>query len=182
MFKKKNHVLSDVYLITTAIDSIPSVISFVKTCQRDHYFLLWCYENIAYKLSACWLLFPLCCIVLVNWFMNQPMFKPTSVCTSVYARIRMITYFLFISSLFLIHVIIPFGKFGSSYPGKATAAARAALPSPTSACWRFSCFRNPPNSDVDCMIFNVCMYIVIIIHSLFYKKTNSEYCRGTEAH
>ena len=62
--------------------------------------------------------------------------------------------------------IIPFGKFGPPYPGKATAAARAALPSPTSACWVFSCFRNPPNSDLDCRIFNVhtwsfvCMLVV----------------------
>ena len=24
-----------------------------------------------------------------------------------------------------------------------------------SACWIFSCFRNPPNTDMDCMIFNV---------------------------
>ena len=53
------------------------------------------------------------------------------------------------------HFVIPFGKFGPPYLGKATAAARAALPSPTSAYWVFSCFRNPPNSDVDDMIFNV---------------------------
>ena len=40
--------------------------------------------------------------------------------------------------------IIPFGKFGSPYLGMATTAARAALPSPTSARWVFSWFRNPP--------------------------------------
>ena len=40
------------------------------------------------------------------------------------------------------------------YLGKAIAAARAALPSPTSVCWVFSCFRNPPNSDMDYRIFN----------------------------
>ena len=58
--------------------------------------------------------------------------------------------------MFFIHLIIPFGKFGPSYLGNATAAARAALPSPTSACWVFSCFRNPSNSDdMYYMIFNV---------------------------
>ena len=37
------------------------------------------------------------------------------------------------------HFIIPFGKFGLPYLGKATAAARAALiPSPTNECWVFS--------------------------------------------
>ena len=38
---------------------------------------------------------------------------------------------------------------------KATVVARAALPSPTGACWVFSCFRNPPTSDMDYRIFNV---------------------------
>ena len=63
------------------------------------------------------------------------------------------TQFLF--SFYFIRLIIPFGKFGPSYLGKTKAAARAALPSPTCACWVFSCFRNPPNSDMDYMIFNV---------------------------
>ena len=44
-------------------------------------------------------------------------------------------------------VIIPFGKFGLPYLCKATADAGAMLPSPTSACWVFSC-RNPPHSDM----------------------------------
>ena len=52
-------------------------------------------------------------------------------------------------SIYFIHFIIPFGKFRLPYLGKATAAARAPLPSPTSACWVFSCFRNPPNSVMD---------------------------------
>ena len=39
--------------------------------------------------------------------------------------------------------------------GKATAAARTALPSLTSACWIFSCFRNPPSSEMDYRISNV---------------------------
>ena len=55
------------------------------------------------------------------------------------------------------HFITPFGNFGPPYLGKATAAARgAALPSPTSACWVFSCFRiHPPNSDMNYRIFDV---------------------------
>ena len=47
--------------------------------------------------------------------------------------------------------LIPFRKFGQRYLCKATAAARAELPSPTNACWVFSCFHNPPNSDMDYM-------------------------------
>ena len=55
--------------------------------------------------------------------------------------------FYFILFLFyFIHFMIPFRKFGPPYLGKATAAARAMPPSPTSACCVFSCFRNPPNS------------------------------------
>ena len=50
---------------------------------------------------------------------------------------------------YLIHWIIPFRPFGPPYLTKATAAARAALPSPTSACWVFPCFRNAPNFDMD---------------------------------
>ena len=44
------------------------------------------------------------------------------------------------------------------YLGKATAATVAVLASPTSACWVFSCFRNPPNCDRDYRIFNVRMW------------------------
>ena len=47
---------------------------------------------------------------------------------------------------FVIHFIIPVKKFWPPYQGKATAAARAALPSPRSARWVFSCLRNPLNS------------------------------------
>ena len=54
------------------------------------------------------------------------------------------------------------GKFGPPYPGKATAAARAALPSPTNACWVFSCFRNPPNSDLDYRFFNVRAWCILM--------------------
>ena len=58
--------------------------------------------------------------------------------------------------MYIFHFIIPFGKFSPPYLGKATAAARVALPSPpTSACWVFSFFRNPLNSDMDYRIFNV---------------------------
>ena len=44
-----------------------------------------------------------------------------------------------------LHCVVPVGKFRPPYLAKA--AAREALPSPTIACWVFSCFRNPPNSD-----------------------------------
>ena len=47
------------------------------------------------------------------------------------------------------NLLIPSGKFGPPHLGKAAVSARAALPSPTSACWVFSYFRNPPNSDMD---------------------------------
>ena len=40
--------------------------------------------------------------------------------------------------------------------GHLMSATRAALPSPSKiAHWVFSCFRTPPNSDVDYRIFNV---------------------------
>ena len=58
-------------------------------------------------------------------------------------------------NFFFIHFIIPFGKFGPPYLGKDTAPTRAVLPSPTSAFWVFSCFCNPPNSDMDYRIFNM---------------------------
>ena len=53
------------------------------------------------------------------------------------------------------HLINPCKKFGPLYLGKATAAARAALPSAAGACWVFSFFRNPPNPDMDYRMFNV---------------------------
>ena len=49
------------------------------------------------------------------------------------------------------------GKFGSFSSRKANCNG-AALPNPNSllsACWFFSCFHNPPNSDVDYRIVNV---------------------------
>ena len=72
-------------------------------------------------------------------------------------------YFVF----YFIHLIIPFGKFGLPYLDKDTAAARAALASPTSACWVFSCFRNPPNSDMNYRIVNVrtLSFLCVPIHS-----------------
>ena len=56
---------------------------------------------------------------------------------------------------YFIHFIITFGKFGPPYLGKTTAAARTVLPNPTSACWVFSRFHNPLNSDMDYRIFNM---------------------------
>ena len=45
--------------------------------------------------------------------------------------------------LFVLHFIYPLWEI------------RAALHNRTNACWVFSCFRNPRNSDMDCRIFNV---------------------------
>ena len=57
-----------------------------------------------------------------------------------------------------LYFIIPSGKIGPPYLGKATAAARAALLTQSyteaGACWVFSCFCNPPTSDTDYRIFN----------------------------
>ena len=50
------------------------------------------------------------------------------------------------------------GKFGSLSRRKAGGNSRAALPNLINskvACWVFSSFRNPPNSDMDYRIFNV---------------------------
>ena len=67
----------------------------------------------------------------------------------------------------IIHFIIPFGKFGPPYLGKATAAARVALPSPTSACWVFLCFRNPLSSDMDYRILNMlkCVHSYVCVYT-----------------
>ena len=71
------------------------------------------------------------------------------------------------ASWFLVHFLIPFGKFGPPYLGTAAAAVRAALSSPTSACWVFLCFCNPLNSDMDHRTFNVCTwsFLCVRIHS-----------------
>ena len=64
---------------------------------------------------------------------------------------RMMMYIFFICTLLSL-----LGNSGRLILVKNTAAARAAIPSPTSACWVFTCFRNPLNSDMDYMvIFNV---------------------------
>ena len=57
--------------------------------------------------------------------------------------------------IFIYTLVIPCGKFEPPYLGKATAAERAVLPSAMSTCWVFSCFRNPSNSDLEYIIFNV---------------------------
>ena len=56
-----------------------------------------------------------------------------------------------------------FWKFKPPYLGKATTAARAALHSPTIACWVLSCFRNPPKSDIHYRIFNA--YVIILMRA-----------------
>ena len=75
-------------------------------------------------------------------------------CCAVYGLEGALKWNLFILFYF-IRFIIPFMKFRPPYLGKAKAAVRAVLPSPTSACWIFSCFRNPSNSDMDYRTFNV---------------------------
>ena len=41
------------------------------------------------------------------------------------------------------------------FPRGKPAATEIALPTTYDACWVFSCFHNPPNSDMDYRIFNV---------------------------
>ena len=55
--------------------------------------------------------------------------------------------------VFFLYTLLSFGKFQPPYLLKATAAKRAVLP--TSTCWVFSRFCNPPNSDMGYRIFNV---------------------------
>ena len=68
---------------------------------------------------------------------------------------------LFVCFLFL-HFIIPFGKFGPPCLSKAIAAATQSY-----KCMLgfFSCFRNPPNSDMDYRIFNVHMWSFVCVHA-----------------
>ena len=73
--------------------------------------------------------------------------------------------------------IIPFRKFGPPYLGKATAATRAAPPSPTSVCWVFSCFRNPPNSDMDYRIF-LRAYEIILILCVYTRGLGTPHWQG----
>ena len=77
--------------------------------------------------------------------------------------------------LFFNTALIPCGKFGSPL-GKVTAATRTALPSPTSACWVFLRFRNPPNSDMDYRIFDVRTWSFLCVHICIHMEvghTNS---------
>ena len=50
--------------------------------------------------------------------------------------------------------ISPMGKFGS-FPGGEPAAMSHAT-QPAVHAWSFLCFHNPPNSDMDYQIFNIC--------------------------
>ena len=76
-----------------------------------------------------------------------------------YLSVYRIIYNIYIY-IFFIHCIIPFWKFGPPYLGKTTAAVRAALPSPISACWVFLCFRNIVNIEVVKIKLNKCHLIV----------------------
>ena len=73
----------------------------------------------------------------------------------------------FFYKVFVLYFIISLRKFWPPYLGNSTAAVRAALPSPTSACWVFSCFRNPLNSDMDYRIFNMrtWSFVCVRIHA-----------------
>ena len=60
---------------------------------------------------------------------------------------------IFVGGFFTLYY--PFQEIWATLPGYLTVATRAVLPSPASACWVFSWFRNPTNSDMDYRIFNV---------------------------
>ena len=78
-----------------------------------------------------------------RFFMKSLM---TAICCECHNGVK---FFLVFLIWFFIHFIIPFGNFRLPHLGKTTAAARAALTRLQSACWVFSCFRNPLNSDMD---------------------------------
>ena len=67
---------------------------------------------------------------------------------------------------------IPWGKFEPPYLGKAAAAAaRAALLYPAVLqvhAESFSCFRNPPTSNIDYMICNVPTYVFVLMRAYIY--------------
>ena len=93
-----------------------------------------------------------------------------------------LTFISFFKLFMLLYCIISFGKFGPPYLGNTT-AARAALPSPTSTCWVCSCFRKPPNSDMDYRTFNVrtWSYLCVRIHTGV-GLTNNEFWIGKNSH
>ena len=70
--------------------------------------------------------------------------------------------FRFISTLFPLS-----GNPCRLHLAKAAAAARPALPSPASAWWACSCFRNPPNSNMDYRICKarVWSFVCVRIHT-----------------
>ena len=72
------------------------------------------------------------------------------VCLIKKTRKKRLRYFLFFYILYTLLSLA--GKFGLPYLDQAIAAPRAALPC---ACWVFSCFCNPLNSDMDHRILNV---------------------------
>ena len=107
--------------------------------------------------------------------------KNRSRCDTISLRIFNSVFFLFVlwnheilqmqmflakieKNFFFAHFSTSFGKYGLHYLRKAIGATRAALPSPTSACWVFLCFCNPPNSDMDYRIFNVHMWSLLCVH------------------
>ena len=83
-----------------------------------------------------------------------------SVCLRVCVSVS-VCLFLSVSVCVYYTLLSLVGNSGRLYPGKTTAAARAALSSPTSACWVFSCFRNPPNFDTDYRSIT-CVVIILL--------------------
>ena len=69
------------------------------------------------------------------------------------------TFFSFFFFFFTVlsHWDFTHGKVELLSPGKA-AVKESCFPA-YSACWVFSCFHNPPNSDMDYRIFNVLTYV-----------------------
>ena len=62
------------------------------------------------------------------------------------------------------------GNSGGFHQGKPASCNRVALPNPNynwSSCWVFSCFHNPPNSDMDYRIFNVRTWSFLCVRILY---------------
>ena len=118
--------------------------TLINNVWRNHCFI-WCYIIVCYARMSCKVWAGSVLHSLSNRSSSTPDRHPALLCLRISPRFCGIYYTL----------LIPCGKLGPPYLGKATAASRAALPNPTSACWVFSCFRHPSNSDMDYRIFNV---------------------------
>ena len=63
------------------------------------------------------------------------------------------------------HFIIPFSGNLGRLTWVRLHQPQEQLPSPRSACWVFSCFCNPPNSDMDYRIFNMCDHLYECVYT-----------------